>query len=311
MQIIQRRGEKNKRRLGKKSFDNVELWMLLLPTLLYFLIFKYIPMFGASMAFQDYSISKGIFGSEFVGFDNFKEFLTNYKFFELLRNTLVISGMSLLLGFPLPIILALLLNELRNKRFKKSIQTITYLPYFISTVVAVGIIKSFVSYDGVINAVRGMMDLPAIQFMTTPKYFPWIYVISGIWQGLGWSSIIYVAAISGVDQELYEAAEIDGAGRFGKVIYITLPCIASTIVVLLIMQIGQMLTVGYEKIILLYNPTLYETADVISTYVYRKGLLEADYGYSTAVSMFNSVCNFILLLSANGISRKINGEGLW
>lgn len=301
----------NYRRLISKNLENAELWILLLPTLLYFLLFKYVPMFGTVIAFQDYSITRGVFGSEFIGFENFVEFLTNYKFFQLLRNTLVISFMNLLFGFPLPIILALLLNELRNQKFKKSVQTMSYLPYFISTVVAVGIIKSFVSAEGVINALRSMVDLPSIQFMTTPKYFPWIYVISGIWQGLGWSSIIYVAAIAGVDQELYEAAEIDGAGRFGKVIFITVPSIAGTIIVLLIMQIGQMLTVGYEKIILLYNPTVYETADVISTYVYRKGLLEADYGYSTAVSMFNSVCNFILLLSANGISRKVSGEGLW
>lgn len=291
--------------------DHVGLWVLLLPTLLYFLIFKYIPMFGTVIAFQDYSITRGILGSKFVGFENFSEFLSNYKFFELLRNTLVISGLNLLLGFPLPIILALLLNELKSNRLKKTVQTITYMPYFISSVVAVGIIKSFVSSEGVLNSIRQMFDLPVLQFMTTPKYFPWIYVISGIWQALGWSSIIYVAAISGVNQELYEAAKIDGAGRFGRVIYVTLPGIAGTILVLFIMQIGQMLTVGYEKIILLYNPTIYSTADVISTYVYRKGLLEADYGYSTAVSMFNSLCNFILLLTANGISRKISGEGLW
>lgn len=294
-----------------RSFENIALWVMLLPTLIYFLLFKYVPMFGTVIAFQDYSITRGIFGSKFIGLDNFVEFLSNYKFWELLRNTLVISGLNLALGFPLPIILALLLNELKNNRLKKSVQTITYMPYFISTVVAVGIIKSFVSSEGVINALRQMFDLPTLTFMTTPKYFPWIYVISGIWQGLGWSSIIYVAAISGVNQELYEAAKIDGAGRFGRVIYVTLPGIAGTIVVLLIMQIGQMLTVGYEKIILLYNPTIYSTADVISTYVYRKGLLEADYGYSTAVSMFNSLCNFILLLTANGISRKVSGEGLW
>lgn len=284
---------------------------MLLPTIIYFVLFKYVPMFGTIIAFQDFSLSKGILGSKFVGLSNFVEFLTNYKFFELLRNTLTISGLALLLGFPLPIILALLLNEVRNLGFKKTVQTITYMPYFISNVVAVSILMSFVSVEGVFNEIRSAMGLAAIPFMTTPKYFPWIYVISNIWQSLGWNSIIYVAAIAGVDQELYEAARIDGANRFKQVIHVTLPCIASTIVVLLIMQLGRTLTVGYEKIILMYNPTIYKTADVISTYVYRKGLLEADYGYSTAVSVFNSICNLILLVIANNVSKKISGEGLW
>lgn len=284
---------------------------MLLPTIIYFVLFKYVPMFGTIIAFQDFSLSKGLLGSKFVGLSNFVEFLTNYKFFELLRNTLTISGLALLLGFPLPIILALLLNEVHNLGFKKTVQTITYMPYFISNVVAVSILISFVSVEGVFNEIRSAMGLAAIPFMTTPKYFPWIYVISNIWQSLGWNSIIYVAAIAGVDQELYEAARIDGANRFKQVIHVTLPCIASTIVVLLIMQLGRTLTVGYEKIILMYNPTIYKTADVISTYVYRKGLLEADYGYSTAVSVFNSICNLILLVIANNVSKKISGEGLW
>lgn len=292
-------------------FSDGQLWLMLLPTIIYFVLFKYVPMFGTIIAFQDFSLSKGILGSKFVGLSNFVEFLTNYKFFELLRNTLTISGLALLLGFPLPIILALLLNEVRNLGFKKTVQTITYMPYFISNVVAVSILMSFVSVEGVFNEIRSAMGLAAIPFMTTPKYFPWIYVISNIWQSLGWNSIIYVAAIAGVDQELYEAARIDGANRFKQVIHVTLPCIASTIVVLLIMQLGRTLTVGYEKIILMYNPTIYKTADVISTYVYRKGLLEADYGYSTAVSVFNSICNLILLVIANNVSKKISGEGLW
>lgn len=301
------------RKGGKLSgfFADGELWLMLLPTLLYFLIFKYVPMFGTLIAFEDYSLTKGIFGSKFVGLESFVEFLTNYKFAELFRNTLVISGLSLVLGFPLPIILALLLNEVHNLRFKKAVQTITYMPYFISSVVAVSILMSFVSMEGVFNEIRAAMGLAPIPFMTTPEYFPWIYVISNIWQALGWNSIIYVAAIAGVDQELYEAAKIDGAGRFGQVIHVTLPCIASTIIVLLVMQIGKTLTVGYEKIILMYNPTIYKTADVISTYVYRQGLLEADYGYSTAVSVFNSVCNLILLATANRVTKKISGEGLW
>lgn len=297
--------------LKKRLRKNAGVYLIFLPTLLYYFIFKYLPMFGNVIAFQDYSIVRGFTGSEFVGLEHFKDFLSNYKFFELLRNTLAISGLHILIGFPAPIIFALLLNEVKNIRFKKSVQTITYMPHFISSVVMVSVLLNFLSSEGIINSIVEFFGGKKVPFMTTPKYFPWIYVLSSIWQSLGWSSIIYIAAIAGVDQELYEAAKIDGAGRFRQAISITLPCISPTIVVLLIMQVGSMLTVGYEKIILMYNPTIYETADVISTYVYRKGLLEMDYGYSTAVSIFNSICNLILLLSANAISKKVKGEGLW
>ena len=287
------------------------VYLLFLPTLLFYFVYKYIPMFGNIMAFQDFSIAKGVSGSDFVGFKHFAEFFNNYKFGELLRNTLTISGLTLLIGFPLPIIFALLLNETKHMRFKKSVQTITYMPHFISSVVIVSILNVFVSSDGIINELLVMFGHKPIQFMITPKYFPWIYVFTTIWQQLGWDSIIYISAIAGVDQELYEAARVDGANRFQLVKNVTLPGITSTIVVLLILKVGQFLTVGYEKIILMYNPAIYETADVISTYVYRKGLLETNYRYSTAVSMFNSVCNFILLLSANFISKRMSGEGLW
>ncbi len=301
----------NKKRLWKRIKEHRTVYLIFLPTLLFYLIFMYIPMFGNIMAFQDYSVAKGIFGSRFVGFENFIDFLTNYKFFTLLRNTLVLNFLGLVISFPAPIILALLLNEVKSLKFKKSVQTITYMPYFISSVVMVGMIMVFVSNDGLINNIRGMFGLEAVSFMTQPKYFPWIYTISDVWQTMGWNSIIYIAAISSVDQELYEAARIDGAGRFKQVLHVTLPGIATTIILLLIIRIGQMLSIGYEKIILLYNPSIYESADVISTYVYRRGLIEGDYSYSTAVSMFNSVCNFILLMLANGVSRKFSGEGLW
>lgn len=302
---------RGRQHLWKNIKKHKGIYIIFLPSLLFYLIFMYVPMFGTVIAFQDYSIARGIFGSRFVGLENFKSFLTNYKFFQLLRNTLFINGLNLLVGFPAPIVLALLLNEVRSLRFKKSIQTITYMPYFISSVVMVGILMVFVSSDGILNSVRAFFGHAPISFMTVPGYFPWIYVVANLWQSLGWSSIIYIAAIAGVDQELYEAAKIDGANRWGQLVHITLPGISSTIVILLIMQIGQMLSLGYEKIILMYNPSIYETADVISTYVYRKGLLENDYSYSTAVNMFNSICNFALLMTANGISRKINGEGLW
>ena len=302
---------RNHQHLWKQIKKHKTVYLIFLPTLLFYFIFMYIPMFGTVIAFQDYSIARGFLRSEFVGFENFVDFLTNYKFFQLLRNTLVINGLNLLIGFPAPIILALMLNEVRSLRFKKSIQTITYMPYFISSVVMVGILMVFVSSDGILNAIRALFGAEPISFMTMPEYFPWIYVISNLWQALGWSSIIYIAAIAGVDQELYEAAKIDGANRWKQLLHVTLPGIASTIVVLLIMQVGQMLSLGYEKIILMYNPSIYETADVISTYVYRKGLLENNYSYSTAVNMFNSLCNFILLMTANGLSKKITGDGLW
>ena len=295
----------------RKVKKNAAIYLLFLPTLLYYFIYKYLPMFGNVMAFQDYSIAKGVFGSEFIGFQHFIDFFNNYKFFELLRNTLTISGLTLVIGFPLPIIFALLLNEVNHLKFKKSVQTITYMPHFISSVVIVSILNVFVASEGVLNEIITFFGNDAIQFMNTPKYFPWIYVFTTIWQQLGWDSIIYISAIAGVDQELYEAARVDGANRFRLVWNVTLPGIAATIMVLLIMKVGQLLTVGYEKIILMYNPAIYETADVISTYVYRKGLLETNYGYSTAVSMFNSICNFTLLMSANFISKKVSGEGLW
>ena len=301
----------NKKHLWKRIKEHRTVYLIFLPTLLFYLIFMYIPMFGNIMAFQDYSVARGIFGSRFVGLENFADFLTNYKFFTLLKNTLVLNLLGLVISFPAPIILALLLNELKCFKFKKSVQTITYMPYFISSVVMVGMIMVFVSNDGLINNIRGIFGLDAISFMTQPGYFPWIYTISDVWRTMGWNSIIYIAAIASVDQELYEAARIDGAGRWKQVLHVTLPGISTTIILLLIIRIGQMLSIGYEKIILLYNPSIYDTADVISTYVYRRGLIDGDYSYSTAVSMFNSVCNFILLMSANAVSKKVSGDGIW
>lgn len=288
-----------------------QIYIILLPTLLFYLLFAYAPMFGVVIAFQRFSITKGIFASQWIGLENFREFLSNYKFWQLLRNTLSINILGLVFSFPAPIILALLLNELKNYRFKKAVQTITYMPHFISTVVISSMILTFVSSDGFINALRSLFGGEAISFMTQPQYFYTIYIISDIWQGIGWGSIIYIAALSSLDVQLYEAATIDGAGRWKQMLYVTLPGIAPTIMILLIMRIGQMLSVGYEKIMLLYNPAIYETADVISTYVYRRGLIEGDYSYSAAVGLFNSIVNFTLLVSSNFLSKKFTGGGLW
>lgn len=287
------------------------IYFMLIPVVAYYIIFHYIPMAGTVIAFQNFKITKGIFNSEFVGFKWFQQFLNDVYFWRLLKNTLVINLYNLVLGFPMPIILALLLNEVRNKAFKKTVQTITYMPHFISVVIICGIITNFVSTDGVINSVIKTFGGEALPFLTDPKYFPAVYTISGIWQNIGWSSIIYLSALSSIDQELYEAAAIDGASRWKQTLHITLPGILPTISILLIMQIGQMLSVGYEKILLLYNPAIYETADVISTYVYRQGIVGANYSYSTAVGLFNSVINLILLITANKLSKKTTGNGLF
>lgn len=268
-------------------------------------------MFGNIIAFQDYSIAKGITGSDFVGFENFISFFKSYNFWDLLRNTVLLNVYGLIFGFPAPIILALLLNEVRSKRFKKAAQTITYMPHFISVVVAVSMVLTFLSSDGLFSVIRQELGMGPLSFMTEPKYFRSVFTLAGIWQNTGFSSIVYLAALSAVDQELYEAAKVDGAGRWKQLLHVTLPGIAPTIIIMLIMRIGQMLSIGYEKIILMYNPTIYETADVISTYVYRRGLLDGDYGFATAVGMFNSLINLLLLITANRVSKKMTETALW
>lgn len=287
------------------------IYLMFLPIALYYIIFMYVPMAGNVIAFQDYRITRGIFASKFVGFKHFSNFLNDVYFWRLLRNTLTINVISLVVSFPMPIILALLLNEVRCKSFKKAVQTITYMPHFISVVIICGIIRNFVATDGVINSIVTALGGDVIPFLTEPKYFPWVYVISGLWQEIGWSSIIYLSALSGIDQELYEAAAIDGANRWKQTIHITLPGLLPTISILLIMKIGSLISIGYEKILLLYNPAIYETADVISTYVYRQGILDANYSYSGAVSFFNSIISLILIFSSNTISKKVSGSGLF
>jgi len=303
---------KNRRSGFWYSFKrNREIYFMLLPVILYYVVFKYIPMFGNLIAFQNYSITRGVFGSDWVGFKHFKDFFNDIFFWRVLKNTLTISVYSVIFSFPLPIIFALLLNEVRNLKFKKVVQTITYMPHFISTVIICSMILTFVSHNGLINDVLQTLGFSKIPFLTDPKYFPGLYIVSGIWQQLGWSSIIYISALSGIDTELYEAAKVDGANRWKQTIHITLPGILPTISIMLIMRIGSLLSVGYEKVLLLYNPTIYETADIISTYVYRKGILGAEYSFSAAVGMFNSVVNFGLLVFANWFSKKFQGSGLF
>ena len=287
------------------------VYIMAIPVILYYALFMYLPMYGAQIAFKVYSPGKGIVGSQWVGLSHFVKFFSSYYFARLIRNTLLISLYSLLFSFPAPILLALLLNELRSASFKRCVQTVSYLPHFISTMVICGMIIDFTRSDGLINDVLAIFGGTRETMLLNPARFRSIYIISDIWQGVGWGSIIYLSALTGIDQQLYEAAVIDGAGRFQQMLHVTLPGIAPTVVIMLILRIGQMMSVGYEKIILLYNGNTYETADVISSFVYRKGLIEANQGYSTAVGLFNSFINLLLILSANTISRRVSDTSLW
>ena len=290
---------------------NKVVYLMAVPALVYFIVFNYIPMFGLLMAFQDYKPKLGVLGSPFIGFQNFTDFFDSIYFFRTIRNTLLLSFLDLVVSFPITIIFALLLNEIKNVKFKRTIQTVSYMPYFISMVVVAGIIVDFCSSRGAITSVVSLFTGSNQNLLSMPNYWRPIYVLSGLWQGLGFGAIIYVAALAGVDVEQYEAARIDGANRLQQCWHITLPGISSTIIIMLILRIGTLMAVGQEKTILLYNSQIYETADIISSYVYRKGLQEFNYGYSSAVGMFNSVINFLLLVVSNTISKKYSETSLF
>ena len=304
--------ELKRRRLKRGLKRNASLYLLVAPVLLWFIMFCYTPMFGAIMAFQNFKPASGFFRSEWVGLQHFKDFFGSYYFGRLLKNTLTLSISYMVVMFPLEIALALLLNEIRWVKFKKVVQTVTYMPHFISLVVICGMVTNFVGVNGIINDIIAFFGGERVDLLTQPNAFAPIYVISGVWQQLGWNSIIYVAAIAGVDQELYEAAAIDGAGRLRQTFSVTIPSIMPTIVMMFILSLGGIINVGYEKIILLYNSGIYKTADVISTYVYRKGLEDMQYSYSAAVGLFNSVVTVVLVSVANAIVRKLDDSmGLW
>lgn len=286
-------------------------YILLLPVVLYFLIFAYKPMYGIIIAFQNYKPTKGFSGSEWVGLTHFINFFSSRECWRVVRNTFSISLLSIIFGFPAPILLALLLNEIRHNKFKRVIQTISYLPHFVSIVIICGLIKNFCLTDGAINSIIGFFGGQQHDLLQDKSLFYPIYVATDIWQEIGWGSIIYLAAIAGIDQEQYEAAIIDGAGKLAQILHITLPGIMPTITVLFILRMGAVLNVGFEKVLLLYNPVTYEVADVISTYVYRVGLMGAQYSFSTAVSLVNSLVNIIFLVVANAICNKVNGSGLF
>ena len=296
----------------KRLYESKFLYLLILPVIVYYFIFYYIPMYGLIIAFKDFNAFKGIIGSPWAGFKHFKAFFESPFAYRLIRNTLAINIYDLVVGFPAPIILALLINEVKSNRFKRSVQTIVYMPHFISVVVICGMIISFLSPStGIINHFIKTLGGEPIHFLAEPKWFRTIYVLSGVWQSAGWGSIIYLAALSGIDISLYEAATVDGANRWQKLIYVTLPGILPTIIIMLILRMGKMFTVGFEKIMLLYSPLTYDTADVISTYVYRKGILDANYSYTTAIGLFNSAINFVMLVLFNKFSRRISETSLW
>ncbi|MFR4352970.1 MAG: ABC transporter permease [Roseburia sp.] len=304
----------------KKKWENLKknikrdkaLLLIILPVVIHYLIFFYYPMYGNIIAFKDYSPAKGIMDSDWAGFTYFIQFFNSPYFFRVLKNTVLISVYSILWGFPIPIIFALMTNDLKAGAYKRIVQAVSYIPYFISTVIICGMIVTFLSpSNGIVNTIIEFFGGDTINFLMEPKWFKTVFIASGIWQGFGWSAIIYLAALTGVSPELYEAAKIDGATRFQRARHISLPCIMPTIVVTFILQIGTLMSIGYEKIILLYNPVTLEAADVISSYTYRTGLVEGNYSFASAVGLFNSAINLILVIIANRMSKKVSEVSLW
>lgn len=296
----------------KRDFArNKYIYLMALPVIIFYILFHYVPMYGAIIAFKNYIPTKGFMDSSWVGLKHFETFFQSEYFVRLMRNTFLISFYGLLFGFPAALSLALLLNEVRHRLFKTVVQSISYIPHFISLVIICGLVLEFTSSGGMVNDLREFAGLDRIPFMSRPEFFRTIFVSSGIWQNIGWSSIIFLAALAGIDPGLYEAANIDGASRFQQLLHITLPSLVPTIIILLILRIGNMMLVGHEKVILLYNPGVYKTADVINTYVYRTGLQRFQLSFSTAVGLFNSVINLSLLLGANYFSRRFKQASLW
>lgn len=290
---------------------NWVLYLFLAPAIIYFLIFSYIPMYGIQIAFKDFYANLGINGSPWVGFKHFERFFSSYYFERLLKNTLSLSLYGLAL-FPLPIIFSLMLNEIKNSRFKKWIQTLTYAPYFISIVVVVGMVITFLDANtGLVNTLIKMNGGEPIRFMTSPDWFRHIYVWSGQWQGLGWGTIIYLAALAGVNPELHEAATVDGATRLQRIWHINVPSILPTVVVLFILNLGSFMSTGFEKVLLLSNSLNAETSDIIQTFVYQTGLLGGQYSFAAAVGLFESIINIVLLVAGNYLAKKISNNHLW
>lgn len=302
---------KNVNRIKKGIFRHWQLYLLVIPPLAYLIIFKYVPLIGSVIAFKDYSFAKGVFGSDWVGAKHFIRFFKSPQFKMLMFNTIGLSLYQIIAGIMPPILLAIALNYARNRIFKKTVQMVTYMPYFISTVLVVGILSQILSLNGIVNQVIRAMGAEPVHFMGDPKLFRSLYVFSGIWQNTGYNAVIYLAALAAISPELYEAAIIDGASVWKRIFYIDIPSIFPTTVILLILACGRILSIGYEKVLLMQNNMNMQTSDIISTYVYRVGLISMQYSYSTAIGLFQSVVSFVLLVLVNRISRSLNETSLW
>ena len=301
--------KKELRRSGRKYWD---LYIMLIPVIAFFVIFKFIPMYGLQIAFRDYVPRRGFLGSEWVGLKHFIRFFSSSSAGQVIWNTIFLSFLNLLVNFPLPIVLALIINEIRQKKYRKVMQVVTYAPHFLSTVVVCGMVVSFCSPStGIVNAIIKAMGGDPVYFMASESWFRPLYVISDAWQTMGWNSIIFVSALAAVDTEMYESARVDGASKFQQMIYINLPSILPTIAIMLILNCGKVMNLGFEKVFLLQTDLNLNVSEVISTLVYRQGLLGAQFSYATAIDLFNSVVNLILLFSVNKISKKVSEVGLW
>ncbi|OME77732.1 protein lplB [Paenibacillus sp. FSL A5-0031] len=300
-----------RRELRKRIFSYKMLYVMLLPSIVFLIIFSYIPMYGATIAFKDFWITKGIMGSPWVGFVHFEKLFETNKFWQVFRNTIEINLLKLLFGFPAPIILAILLNEVRQKFFKRSIQTIIYLPHFISWVTIAGILFSILSLEGPINKMVALFGADPVNFLTSNGMFRPLLIISSIWKEVGWGTIIFLAALSGINPDQYEAATVDGANRFKQIIHITLPGLLPIISILLILNFGSMMNGGFDQVFNLYNTMVYESGDVIDTYVYRIGLTQGQYSVATAIGLFLNIINFVLLIVVNYTAKKLSGQGIY
>ncbi|TNJ53655.1 sugar ABC transporter permease [Paenibacillus hemerocallicola] len=302
----------NARALVRKMKQQRQLYVLLLPAIAYFVLFQYVPMYGAQIAFKDFKPTLGIMGSPWVGFEHFERFFNSYPFWSLLRNTIGLSLYGMAVGFPIPIALALLLSHTNGRAFKRFVQTVTYAPHFVSTVVVVEMLALFLSpRSGMINQWIVSLGGDPVFFLGSPEWFKTLHVLSGVWQGAGWGAIIYLAALAGVDRGLHEAAVMDGASKLQRIRHIDLPSIMPTIVIVLILQLGGMMSVGFEKTLLMQNSLNLDSSEVISTYVYKTGLLGTRYSYSAAAGMFDSAINFVLLVTVNRLARKLTETSLW
>ncbi len=303
---------RRKARMVRIWNKNKALWLLFLPCLLYYLIFRYAPMFGLVITFKDYNLFKGIWASDWVGFKYYRMFLENPDFWPLMKNTFLLGLYKLVFGFPAPILLAILLNEVRRAAFKRFVQTVSYLPHFISNVIVVSMVIMFLSpTGGLINNLLSGIGIGPINFMNEPGLFRGIYVLSEIWQHIGWETIIYLAALTTIDPQLYEAADMDGASRLRKIWHVTLPGISPAIVITLILNIGKVLEIGFEKVFLMQNPAIYDTADIISTYVYRVGMVQGNFSYGASIDLFMGVISLIFIYTANWLSRRLSETSLW